>query len=322
MKTPALGIDIAQLSFVAALWLEQRSLGQRQFENHAGGFRKLRRWLQSHGVASVTVGLESTNTYAEALAHWLHAAGHRVYLLNPERTACYARCRGQRNKTDPVDAVTIAAFVAEHAGTPWQPPSPEQKTLRSLTRTRAQLVEYRKKLGNQLKTADPLAQTHLKTVLQAVNRQLLALARDLAQHLRAHPVLGEQVRRLRTVKGVGLITAAITLAELPPITPQSDPRALCAWAGLTPRRHQSGKTERPAHLSRKGNVHLRQALFMPALVAKKHNPLLRDLALRLAAKGKRPGAILGAIAHKLLRILVGLLRSNSDFDPNWSFKKT
>jgi len=322
MKTPSLGIDIAQHSFVAALWVERRSLGKMQFENHSGGFRKLRRWLKSHGLGTLTVGLESTNTYAEALAHWLHAAGHRVYLLNPERTACYARCRGQRNKTDPVDAVTIAAFVAEHAGTPWQPPSPEQKTLRSLTRTRAQLVEHGKKLRNQLKTADPLAQTHLKPVLQAVTRQLTAVARDLAQHLKAHPVLGAQVRRLMTVKGVGLITAAITVAELPPITPQSDPRALSAWAGLTPHRHQSGKIELPAHLSRKGNVYLRQALFMPALVAKKHNPLLRDFAHRLAAKGKRPGAILGAVAHKLLRILVGLLRSHTDFDPHWSFKKT
>jgi len=67
----------------------------------------------------------------------------------------------------------------------------------------------------------------------------------------------------------------------------------------------------PSHLSRKGNVHLRQALFMPALVAKKHNPLLRDFAQHLAEKGKRPGAILGAVAHKLLTILNAILRDKT-----------
>ena len=60
---------------------------------------------------------------------------------------------------------------------------------------------------------------------------------------------------------------------------------------------------------------------MPALVAKRFNPLLRDFAARLAAKGKSPGAILGALAHKMLRILVGLLRTQTDFDPNWSYPK-
>jgi transposase len=321
MNAPTLGIDIAQRSLTAALWFDSHRCSKADFENHSGGFRKLRTWLKRHGVSSLTVGLESTNTYGEALAQWLYAEGHRVYLLNPERTAHYARCLGQRNKTDPADATTIAAFVARHSGTPWQPPSPPQKTLRSLTRTRQQLVECGKQLRNQLKTADSLVACHLQAVLQSVNEQLAAIAQEIAQHLRAHAELGEQVRRLMTVKGIGLITAAITIAELPPVTAKTDPRAISAWAGLTPRRWQSGKTEWPAHLSRKGNVYLRQALFMPALVAKKHNPLLRDFARKLTANGKRPGAIVGAVAHKLLRILVGLLRSKTDFDPQWSFKK-
>jgi len=321
MNPPSLGIDIAQATFRAALWFDQHRFVQAEFANHPGGFRQLGTWLKRHGVGPLAAGLESTNTYAEALAGWLHAQGHRVYLLKPERTACYARCRGQRNKTDAADAVTIAAFVAQHAGSPWQPPSAEQKTLRSLTRARHQLVECSKQLRNQLKTADPVARPHLQAVLGSVTRQLGALARSIAEHLRAQPALAAQVRRLMTIKGIGLVTAAIAIAELPPITPESDPRAICAWAGLTPRRRQSGKTELPARLSRKGNGYLRQALFRPALVAKKHNPLLRAFALRLAAAGKRPGAIVGAIAHKLLRIAVGLLRSNTDFNPHWVFQK-
>lgn len=321
MNPPSLGIDIAQRTFAAALRFDQRRFLQAQFDNHIGGFRKLRRWLKQHGVGALRVGLESTNTYAEALAQWLHDEGHEVYLLNPERTAHYARSVGQRNKTDPADACTIAAFVANHEVTLWQPPPPEQKHLRSLTRTRRQLVDARTQFGNQLKTADAVAQPHLQALLLSLRTQIKRIEREIREHLRAHPALSEAVRRMMTLKGVGLLTAAIVLAELPPVTEETDPRAICAWAGLTPRRWQSGELELPARLSRKGNEHLRAALYMPALVAKRYNPLLKAFAERLAAKGKRTPAILGALAHKMLRILVGLLRTNTDFDPTWSFKK-
>ena len=322
MTPPTLGIDVAQRTFVAALRFDQHRIAKAQFDNDRGGYRRLQTWLQRHGVPSLRVGLESTNTFAEALAQWLHEHSHCVYLLNPERTACYGRSLGQRNKTDPADAATLAAFVAQYTGTPWQPPSPEQKTLRCLTRTRHQLVETSKQLRNQLRTAEPVVRGHLQAVLDAIDQQLAKLMREITAHLRAHPALGEAVRRLTTVKAVGVVTAAVTIAELPPVTAQSDPRALCAWAGLTPRRHQTGATEWRARLSRKGNAYLREALFMPALVAKRYNPTLQAFAATLQARGKTNGAILGAVAHKLLRILIGLLRSNSDFDPNLHLKKT
>jgi transposase len=313
-----LGIDLAQRQFVAALRFDQQRCAKAQFDNNPAGYRKLRRWLQSHGVGLVAVAMESTSTYGEALAQWLHEAGHPVYVLNPERIACYARSLGQRNKTDPADAQTIAAFIATHQATRWQPPAPEQKTLRSLTRTRHQLVATTTQLGAQLRTADAVARPHLQAILSGLRRQLALILQQIRAHLRAYPQLAEQVRRMSTCKGVGLVTAAIVLAELPPVDADSEVRALCAWAGLTPKRWQSGNHEGATRLSRKGNVYLRQALYMPALVAKRYNPLLRSFAQRLAANGKSTPAILGALSHKLLRILIGLLRSKSDFDPNWA----
>lgn len=322
MDTPTVGIDMAKLTFVAALRFNRQRFLKMQFDNNPAGFRKLRTWLKAHGAGGrLRVAIESTNTYAEALLEWLSAAKYVVFLLNPERVAHYARACGQRNKTDPADAVTLAAFIATHDATPWQPPPPEQKDLRSLTRTRAQIVATNKALHVQWQTATGPARCHLEALLEAGKRCLAALERDIALHLKQHPALDEQVRRLMTFKGIGLITAAIVVAELPPITPQTDPRTIAAWAGLTPRRWQSGLHEWTTRLSRKGNAYLRQALYMPALVAKRHNPLLQTYAQRLKARGKDSGAILGAISHKMLRIIVGLLRSNSDFDPNWSFQK-
>jgi transposase len=322
MQTPTLGIDMAKRTFVSALRFSEQRVLKAQFENHARGFRGLETWLKAHGASKAArVAVESTSTYAEALLEWLHCRGYAVFLLNPERVAHYGRARGQRNSTDPADATTIAAFIAQHDGTPWQPPAPEQKVLRGLTRARAQIVACAKSLRLQLQTASGPAATHLRHLLAAARRELAAIGRAISQHLKAHDHLGQKVRRLMTCKGVGLVTAATVVAELPPITAQTDPRTIAAWAGLTPRRWQSGPREWTTRLSRKGNVHLRQALYMPALVAKRYNPLLRTFAQRLAADGKSSGAILGALSHKMLRILVGLLRTNTDFDPKWSSQK-
>ncbi len=320
--TPALGLDIACASFVAALHLDAARVLTATFPNHPGGFRRLRTWLYQHFSGQVRAGLEATGIYARPLAHWLHAHGHAVHLLNPARVVAYARAIGQRNKTDPADARTLAAYVAAHQLPVWTPPPPAHATLQAHTRLHHQLGVQRQQLKNQLHAAPACVRAHLQRVLAAIEAELHQVRLAIAAHLRAHPTLAEQVRRLATVPGVGEWTATVTVAELPPVTAASDARALAAWCALTPVRHQSGQRERPAHLGRAGNLLLRQALHMPALVAKRYNPVLRAFAARLATRGKRHGAILGAVAHKLLRILIGLLRHQRDFDPNWPRQNT
>jgi transposase len=321
---PTLGIDMAKRTFTAGLRFDGKRVIKAEFENNRGGFRKLHTWLKTHGIGSgIRVAVESTSTYGDALLEFLYDKGYAVFMLNPERVAHYARACGQRNYTDSADARTLAAFIASHdEAMPWQPPPPEQKQLRELTRVRLQVVDHIRSLVLQLQTASGAARGHLQALLGVARRTLAAIGKDISAHLKKHATLNAQVRRLMTCKGVGLVTAATAIAELPPITPQSDARAIAAWAGLNPRRSQSGPNEWVTHLSRKGNVYLRQALYMPALVAKRHNPLLRAFAQRLADKGKSSGAILGALSHKMLRIFVGLLRNNQDFDPQWTPQKS
>lgn len=325
MHTPTLGLDISLPTFVAALWFGAKRCVQREFANNPVGFRALLKWLASHCAgAQLRVGIEATNTYADAVLEFLYRAGHVVYLLNPERTYCYARMCGARNKTDQADASIIASYIAKHDDdcTPWRPPSPEQKELRSLTRTRRQLSDIATELTNQIRTATGAGKAALEAALREVKAQMVLLLAKIKQLLRQHSSVREPVQLLETMKGVGLVTAATLVAELPPITEQTDPRTIAAWAGLNPRRCQSGETEWRTRISRKGNEHVRNALYMPSLVAKRWNPLFRDYAARLAEHGKPSGAILGAISHKMLRIAVGLLRTKSPFDPSWRPKKT
>lgn len=318
---PTLGIDVALRTFWAALRFDQQHIAKKEFANDRTGLSHLRSWLHQHFAGQVKAALESTNNYGDALLQWLYDEGHEVFLLNPEHVVLYGRSIGQRNKTDCVDCVTIAAYIALHDATPWRPPTAEQKALRSLTRARHQLVATASALACQCRTADQTARPHLDAVLRKIREQLKQIARDIATHLKQHTQLGALVCRLMTMKGVGLVTAATLVAELPPITAATDPRTIAAWAGLTPRRRQSGAIELPTRISRKGNVYVRDALYMPALVAKRYNPILRKFAERLKSNGKSNNAILGAVAHKMLRILVGLLRTNTDFDPQWSFQK-
>jgi transposase len=318
---PVLGLDVAQANFVAALRVDATRHVLATFANHPGGFRRLRTWLHQHFAGQVRAGLEATGIYSRALAHWLHEQGHTVHVLNPARVAFYARSTGQRNKTDPADARTIAGYVAKHELPVWAPPPEEQAVLQEYCRLRQQLTTQRQQLKNQCHSAGELAARHLQRVIRALESELAAIAKAIQAHLAKHPELAAAVRRLTTISGVGELTAAVVVSELPPIHPDSDPRALSAWCGLTPARWQSGLKEGRTHLSKAGNEYLRRALFMPALVAKRHNPPLKAFAERLTAKGKSHGAILGAISHKLLRIMIGLLRHQRDFDPNWSPQK-
>src|SRR5688572_17858763 len=162
MNSLTLGIDIAKLTFSVALRFEAGRSLKADFANTSAGFRKLRIFLQRHGAGKVRAALESTSTYGEDLAQFLHDAGHTVFVVNPERIAHYARCRGQRNKTDPADSVTIAEYIANLKATPWTPPTAEQQTVRSLTRSRQQLVDQCTQLRAQISTAHPAGRAHLQ----------------------------------------------------------------------------------------------------------------------------------------------------------------
>lgn len=317
----SLGIDIAKNTFVAVLWFAHDRHTKREFTNNQSGFKQLKVWLAQHLAGSVRAGIEATNVYSEALCEWLAKCGHIVHLLNPERVAHYARSKGHGNKTDPADGLLIAEYVARHPELRvWHAPSAEQKDLRSLMRARAQLVQCRMRLQNEVDTAQSMGRQHLLAAVEAVSTQIAAVEREARKHIKAHPLLQRQLERLMTCKSIGFVTAAVALAELPDITPETNPRSITKWSGLNPRRYQSGQLELRTRISRKGNQYLRNALYMPALVAKRSNPIIRDFADRLKAKGKSSNAILGAISHKLLRIMVGMLKSNTDFDANFAQK--
>ena len=313
---PALGIDIAKKTFDAAL-LQGAKLSVGHFDNDAKGFVKLSRWVDDQGVDQFHACMESTGVYWEPLAIHLHKAQQRVSVVNPLRIHGFARTELARNKTDREDAARIARFCHLHTPYPWQPLPAERRKLRDLTRHLHAVKKAKHQHSNRLEGTPPewLLQS-LKRTLAHFDEEIGLLWKEIQAHIDRHPELKRQRKLLETIPAIGELTATLLLAELPNIERFASARQVAAFAGVTPRHRQSGSSVRGrTQMSKMGQARIRCALYMPAIVARTHNPMAKALADRLAERGKCPMVIIGAMMRKLLHIVYGVLKSGKPFDP-------
>ncbi len=291
-----------------------------RFDNDAAGHRKLCRWL-GKGGRQVRVALEATGLYSLDLALALHRCkAIELMVANPRAVKDFAGALMQRARTDLSAAAVLRQYARRMEFVPWVPPSSAVLELRALARRLSALTEMRSQEKNRLHAA--ASSVELSTALPAELKQHL---RQLSQHLVAvrqnalavidsDPWLQEAFRLLQSIKGVGTVSAIAILGELGALPPGLGVRQWVAYAGLDPRPVQSGSSViRPAHISKMGNVHLRGALYMPALVAVRWNPPVRAFGEKLRAKGKAELVIIVAVMRKLLHAIYGMLRSRHPF---------
>jgi transposase len=315
-----LGLDIAKLKLDACL-LQAAQSNSRQFDNTPSGLSALRAWCLHLGQPSPFTVLEATGAYGELAASTLHASGFPLHLAHARRVKEFARSLGRRNKTDRLDAQTIAQFGRSRPWDPrplplWEPPTAELQTLRTLMRRHADLQTMVQAEANRAETAGSclLAVQSLARVRKALTKELVQLESLLRAHLQAHPALQADIDRLCEIEGIGFRSACWLCAELPRHLPH--PRAAAAWLGVTPRLRQSGSSlHATAPTGSDGNRRLRKVLFMAAMSARRHNPRLRTFADRLAANGKPKLSVILAVMHKLLKISFALLKNQSSYLP-------
>lgn len=314
-----LGVDISKACFDAVLVLENGRRHAGRFDNNPAGFAQLQRWLhQMHG-GTVHAGLEATGRYGLALAYWLHERHHWVCLLNPYRVKAYGTASGKRNKTDRADAELIAEFVVSQRPAPWQPPTEAQARLQALVRRLEDVQGMLRAEKNRLDEAAPSVRPSLQRVVKGLQTEVQTLLKQIQGALENDPTLHRQSQWLCSIPGVGWLSAARVLAELPSPQHLRQARRAAALAGLHPQRHESGSSVRGrSRLSKQGRRPLRAALYMPALVARRRNPLLKAFADRLAARGKSKKAVICAVMRKLLHIIFGLLKHETTFDPHYA----
>ncbi len=218
-----------------------------------------------------------------------------------------------------VDAALIARFCAAIKPELWKPTAPEIKELQALVRRLDSLQEMVTAEHNRLETATTkvaeLTQSHL-TYLQ---EQQALIKQLISDHFDKHPELKQQRDLLVSIPGIGAQTAAVLLAEIGRIEDYQNARQLAAHAGLTPSERSSGTSVHgKTRLSCTGNSRLRKALYMPAVVSMRHNPLLKTFSERLLDRGKAKMQAIGAIMRKLVHLAFGILKSQQPFDPNYS----
>lgn len=303
-----LGIDISKADFHGHL-IQGKKKSENSFPNASAGYRRLRTWLRNRGCTKVHVCMEATGAYWMGLACALHEAGLEVSVVNPARTVNFARSQLRRTKTDRVDARMIAEFCKTQNPDRWSPPAPEILELRGLLSYRAQLVGDRLRLSqtiSQIRVSKELQRLHAKQI-KTLDASIAAVENELHSVIRRHRALERQARKLTAVSGIGDLTALAIIAKLP-VERLRDAKAAAAYVGLTPRERQSGTSiHGQPRICKTGNGSLRRDLYMPAIVAMRHNSILEDFANRLKAKGKPAKLVVVAVMRKLVVLAFAIL---------------
>jgi transposase len=306
-----LGIDVSKDKLDGVLLSEQQSHGG-VFANNRQGFEQLQRWLSKRLDGNLHACLEATGHYGEAVAEFLHQAGHTVSVVNPARIKAFAASRLSRQKTDQTDAKLIALFCQSQHPEAWTPPAPEQRALQAIVR---QQEHNRLTSGVSAEAVLQALQHHIAFL----DAQIADLEGQIHDHLSQFPCLKQQRDLLDSIPGLGELTIATLLAEVPNILAFETAAQLAAYAGVTPRQFRSGSSiHRPTHISKCGNARLRAALYFPAMVALRHNPIIRAFGHRLKATGHVGKSIVVAAMRKLLHLVYGVLKSGRPFDPNFA----
>jgi transposase len=308
---PVLGIDVSKRTLDVALIFDGKTLARR-FANTKPGFRTLQAWLGSLHLSRVHACLEATGHYGEAVAEFLFGEGHVVSVVNPARIKGYGQARLTRQKTDRADARLIADFCRTQQPAPWAPPSPEVKHLQALVRRLDALEELLLMERNRLESALPKVRESLQRMIAALEQEIAEVEKLIKEHFNDHPGLKQQSDLLQTIPGIGEKTARRLLSEIE-FHRFDSARQVAALAGLVPQKRQSGTSLNHTRLSKIGNSRVRKALYLPAVVAKRFNPVVHQFAQRLAQNGKNNMQIVCACMRKLIHIAFGILKSRKPF---------
>lgn len=265
-----------------------------------------------HISGPVKVGFEATGGQEWVLWTELVAAGIAAVQLPPAQIKAFARSRGTRAKTDRIDAELIARFMAFRPEAGRGLPDENLRILRTLTTKRAQLVGMRKRLTTQIgarkKQGIPADIETMDDELKAVlNAQIDEIELRIENLIARVEPLAIKAGLLRSIPGIGPVSAAMLVAELPELGRMTSGE-VAAMTGLAPVPHDSGAM-RGRRAIAGGRRSLRRVLFQAALAAASHNPVLKPVAKRLKKRGKPHKLVIIAIARRLVTIANAIVKT-------------
>ena len=253
--------------------------------------------------------LEATGGYEAAAATALATVGLPVAVINPRTARDFARSTGVLAKTDRLDARSLAHYAEALRPPVWEPPTPARQHLAALVGRRHDLVEMRTAEKHRARLADERVGALVRRHIAWLSEQVTELDREIAAAVRADTVLKADAALLRTVPGVGPTVSATLLGRLPELG-RLDRRQIAALVGVAPMARDSGSSHKARHCTG-GRADVRTLMYMAAVSASRHNPVIRTFYQRLRAAGKPAKVALIACVRKLLTILTAIVRDRT-----------
>jgi len=251
--------------------------------------------------------LEATGGYGTTLAAQLQDAGLNVTMVNPRQVRDFARAMGRLAKTDRIDAQVLALFAQRVEPPKRSVGDAESRRIKALVARRRQLVDMRTAERNRMhRAASPEVAESISQVLACIEQQIDDTEGQIRKAIEASEVWVEKVEIIKSVKGIGDVTAGVLVAELPELG-QLNRREIAALVGVAPMNRDSGLM-RGHRMITGGRVFVRNALYMATLVATRHNKKIKAFYERLVREGKTKMVALVAAMRKLLTIINSMIR--------------
>lgn len=325
------GIDVAQKELVVCLgrmyddWTPELH-ANKTFANTANGFAALIIWVKklTEESSPVRYVMEATGVYHESLAYFLEGKGFEVSIVLPNKISNYFRTLEVKTITDKTASEGIARFGLERKLDRWKRPAEIFRRLKQKTRERDQLVGERTLVKNQMHAEQTEAYpskesiARMKTRIKLLNKQVMEIKEELTALVKQDEAVKGSIALISSIPGVGALTAVTVLAETNGFELIRNKRQLTSYAGLDVKEKLSGTSVKgKPRISKKGNRHLRKAMYMPALSVIRCEGRFKTLFVRLVSRHgiKMKAAV--AVQRKLLEMIYIVYKTNTAFDKDY-----
>jgi transposase len=297
------GIDVSKAHLDVAIGEDG---DEWQFKNDVNGIALLVNRLQQ--IHPQLIVIESTGGLERPVLTEMNRIDLPFALVNPRRVREFARAIGILAKTDRLDARLLARFGKDGKPARTVLPNQEEQQLSALMARRKQILDILTAEENRLVTATPALRDLISEHVSWLKQHLQELEKEIDDFNSHYPKLKEKQNLMRTIKGVGPVTASILTANLPELG-RLDKKKIAALVGVAPFNNDSGRL-RGRRRIKGGRPEVRQVLYMAAVSASRHNPVIRAFYQTLIIRGKEHKVALVACMRKLLVILNAMIRDN------------
>lgn len=330
----SLGVDVSKGSLSLCLGsllsdLTKHFLAGSDVSNDQEGFEALLIWLESVRDSGVdlTVVMEATGIYHEALAYFLYDRGYAVSIMQSGRVKKYAQSLDQRSKTDALDSKMLSMLGCERELRCWEPPGAVLQELKALSRERSTLLKEKTIATNRLGALGSGAYSNQQTLkrykrrIALLDKQMSEIELEMRELVRADKELSEKFTYLESIPGVSFVLTATVVAETGGFELITSAKQLTSYAGYDVVLRESGSYRGRTTISKKGNRRIRAVMHMPSMAAIRVNPTLKPFYQRLKEKKAKPIVALVAVQRKLLILMFELWKKNEYYDPEFEQKK-